>query len=156
MSSDERTRAGGRDARDVDDWLRQGLEPERDTVDRVVRRSLAAGAATRPGRWLGFGVAGAATIALALAVAIFLPRGEPRESAAETVLGEGPVRILTITNLSGEVEVRYPAEGPGDGAVAPERLTRDPNRLTIYNSDGIVAAFAPAPAPHHFLMGGKS
>ena len=156
MSDGERTRAGGRDPRDVDDWLRKGLEPDRDAVERVVRRSLASNPATRPRSWFAVGVAGAATIAIVVAVAIFLPRGEPRESVVETGPGVEPVRILTITNVSGEVEVLYPAEEPGDGVVTPERPARDPSELVIFNSDGIVAAFAPAPAPHHFLMGGES
>lgn len=156
MSDDERAKAGGRNPGGVDDWLRKGLEPDRDTVERVVRRSLASSPATRPRRWLAVGVAGATTIAIAVAIAAFLPRGESRVSVAETGPRAEPVRILTITNVSGEVEVLYPADGPGGGAVAPERPARDPNEVTIFNSDGIVAAFAPAPAPHHFLMGGES
>jgi len=140
----------------VDDWLRKGLEPDSDTVERVVRRSLAAEPATRPRRWVAVGVAGAATIVLAAAIAIFLPWGEPPESVTETVRGEDPVQVLTITNMSGEVEMLYPAERPEGGAVTPERPARYPNEVMIFNSNGIVAAFAPAPAPHHFLIGGES
>jgi hypothetical protein len=155
MKNNERMRAGDRGPRDVDDWLRRGLEPDRNTVERVVRQSMAAGRAARPRRWVAVGVASAATIFLPAAIAIFLPWGEPRESATETARGEDPVQILTITNVSGEVEVLYFPEGPGGGSVTPARPARDPNEVTIFNSNGIVAAFAPAPAPHHFLMGGE-
>lgn len=156
MRNDERTSAGGRGPGDVDDRLRKGLEPDRGTVERVVQRSLAAEPARRHRPWATAGVAAAAVVVLAAAIAIFLPWGAPPESVIETVREEHPVQILTITNVSGEIEVLYPRERSRGGAVTPEHPVRDPNEVTIFNSNGIVAAFAPAPAPHHFLIGGES
>lgn len=95
-------------------------------------------------------------VVLAAAIAIFLPWGEPPESVTETLRGDNPVQILTITNVSGEVEVLYPSEQPAGGAGTPRHPARSLDEITIMNTNGIVAAFAPAPAPHHFLIGGKS
>jgi hypothetical protein len=101
-------------------------------------------------------MAAAAVVVLATAIAIFLPWGESPESVTETVRGDDPVQILTITNASGDVEVLYPPKQPGAGDATSAQPARNPNELTIINSNGIVAAFAPAPAPHHFLIGGES
>jgi hypothetical protein len=137
MTEDERARESAGKLEDVDLWLRRGLTPERESVERIVRRSLRAGTGARYRPSSVVLAVASAAILLAVAAVILLPRGGLRE--AGPVDGKGTVRILTITNASGEIEVFYP----------PQHF----DELTIINSDGIVAAIAPA-ANRHFMFGG--
>jgi hypothetical protein len=139
----------------VDRWLRRGLESDRDAVERLVRQSLAAGAETGSRLSPAVVATGVAVIALAAAIVFVLPRGEPHKSGAETARRDGAVEMLTITNASGKVEVFYPGQRSGDESTTPKPPAPDPKELTIFNSNGIVAAIAPAPAAHHFIVGGE-
>jgi hypothetical protein len=143
-------------ANDVERRLRRGLEPERETVERIVRRSLAAESKYGRSPWILPAVAGAAAIVLAIAVTIFLPRSDPSVATGAGVDGPRPVELVTITNVSGEVEVLFPPERHDGGTATAGPPAADPGLPRIFNRNGIVAAFARAGDPHNFIVGGGS
>ena len=155
MMDDDRTSAEDRQATRVDARLRRGLEPGPEAVARVVRRSLRAGDSARPRRLPAVAATVVATIALAAAILHFLPWESGREADARTGHPAQTVEILTITNESGELEVLYPAEDSTGGAGRSEGKSNEEREVTIFNSDGIVAAIVPDPISHHFILGGE-
>jgi hypothetical protein len=155
MNDNDRPRIVDREPSRVDNWLRRELEPDKDTVQRVVRRSLSAEPSARPRLRAAVTVAGLAVIVLAAAITIFLSRGAPDETTTETVHRDRPVAIPTITNASGEVVVIYPQPAPGSKPAGSDRPASPPDQLTIFNSNGIVAALAVTPTPHYFILGGE-
>lgn len=124
----------------LDRLLRKGLAPESEAIERVVHRSLTAGTKGKRNVRFPLALAGLAFAVLVAAFAIVLHEDGPD--------GQKTVEILTITNVSGEIEVLYPA--------GRERMIRDRQTLTIFNCNGLVAVFAPIPAARHFIVGGAS
>jgi hypothetical protein len=155
MNDNDRPKTVDREPSRVDDWLRRALEPDSDTVQRVVRRSLSAEPSAGPRLRVAATVAGLAAIVLAAAITIFLSRGGPGEATAETARRDSPVEIPIITNVSGEVVVIYPQQAPAGQPDGSDRPASPPEQLTIFNTNGIVAALVVTPTPHYFILGGK-
>jgi hypothetical protein len=141
MARNDRLRSEPEDAARFDAWLRRELEPTRETVDRLVRRSLRVPPPTRTRGRLVAAASATAAVALVAALLLLFPREEGRDPGSPPQHPRPQVEILTITNESGEVEVLFP----------PPR----PREITILNSDGVVAAIVPAPANRHFILGGE-
>lgn len=135
--------------------LRRGLAPEREAVERIVRRSLTGGAKAKSSARLPVALAGLVFVVLAVAFAIFVHENGGLEPDTEQADGQETVQILTITNVSGEIEVLYPPGRRAGGSVLSPHKIRDRQSLTIFNSDGLVAVFAPIPATGHFIVGGE-
>ena len=147
MKENDDLTTGDGESYPVDQWLRRGLTPGRESVDHIVQRSLAEEPARKARTWFAVVVTGSAAVVLAaVLVAIFLAGGRENGPGAVTARGDDPVKILTITNVSGAVTVLYPP-------MAGERPARD--ELTIFSSNGIVVAFVPTSTPHHFIVGGN-
>lgn len=143
------------EAKRVDAWLRRGLDPESETVERLVRRSLRGERPARSRTPRIAVAAAAAAILLATATFLLFPRNEERVGHEPIALRELRVERPTITNATGTVELIYPPPDSEESSGDSVPSTRDSRAIAIFNSNGIVAAIVPAPTTHHFILGGE-
>ena len=141
MARNDRSRSDPDDTTRVDAWLQRELDPDRETVERLVRRSLRSAPPARSGGRYTAAAVVTAVVALVAAVLFLVPRDGGHDPGTPTVQPRPQVAMLTITNESGYVEVLVPP--------------RRPRRITILNSNGVVAAIVPDPISRHFILGGE-
>ncbi len=143
----------------VDDWLRRQLEPSPERVSRIVRRALTEKEQFRPARkilsWRSAAAVSAAVAALALLLILFVPGRHYLPSAASLKDGSGEI-AATITNESGEVELRLQAgTGAGFSAFGEPKPSIE-YRVELVNQDGLLVARVTGGGVRYIVIGGRT
>ena len=143
---------------ELDSRLRRGLEPDRETVDRVVRRALSArpdAAGVRGGRLRAL-AAVAVLLLLALVVVGVFRIGDGPSGERGMALEGGVPPVPIIGNASGRVVILvdgrriWPDAGRG---ADPAPGTKRP---VILNSNCLVGVALPHGTPQFLILGGES
>jgi hypothetical protein len=148
---------GGRARSDesVDRWIRDGLAPGAERVARVVSGALSfseTGAASGLRRAWPL----AAGFMLILAIVGFVALRLRREVKPAPVAGvRAPVERITITNVSGRVELLYPPSMQPGREVHPGAHPGQPLCNVLYNRGGVVALAVCNGAPQYWVAGGE-
>ncbi len=141
---------------EVDAWLRQALDPEAGSAERVAAAALAG--QDRPGRPLASGMwraAAALLLGLALAGTLLLlrpERGAPLQPGKTP--SSVPASDVLITNAGGALQmVRLrPAPAPAFRPLVPAE--RDPCTTVLMNQGDVLAVYDPCGGPHVLIKGG--
>lgn len=154
MTADDRGREGSQEG--VERWVRDGLSPSEDQIHRVV--SGAVRAAEGRGPWApGMSLAVSAGVLIVLALAGFAVFRflKPGKAERRVPLDRSRIERITLTNVSGEVELLFPAGQPGtEPAPAGTREARPPCNA-LYNRGGVVVLAFCDGAPHYWIAGGQ-
>jgi len=142
----------------IDEWLRLHLKASPKQVDRVVRGALdaerSAPALKRIPWWRTAVVVSAALALLAVMLVLFIP--ERSRLPGPTLHRNGSRGIVaTITNQSGQVELRlHPVPGVGFPVDRERGSTTEPS-ATIFNQDGLVVARVTNGDVRYLMIGGN-
>ena len=157
MKKRDRPNAAAPVPHEQDSRLRRGLEPDRETVERVVRGALSARPVDTRGRGgLRALAAAAVLLLLVLAVVVIRQAGEGPEGESEMALAGGAPPVPVIGNASGRVVIRvdgrsiWPDAGRGAGPAL------EPKRPMILNSNCLVGVALPHGTPQFLILGGES
>jgi len=143
----------------VDEWLRRELEPSPERVSRIVRRALAEKERPCPEwktlSWRSAAAVPAAVALLALLLILFVPeRHHP--PLAVSLKDESREIAATITNESGEVELRLPAgTGAGFAAFGEPTSPIEP-RAELVNQNGLMIARVTEGGVRYIVIGGRT
>jgi hypothetical protein len=143
----------------VDEWLRPRLDPSPDRVNRMVRRALVEKERSRPETkkpsWRPAAAVSAAVATLALALVLLLPkRSHP---PFPVPAGNGSKDIAaTITNESGEVELRLHAGAKAGIEAFPSPASRIEPSAALINQNGMVMARVTEGGVRYIVIGGRT
>jgi len=141
----------------VDAWLREALEPEPGTAERLAAGAAAEGA--RTGRPFGAGIPrAAAAVALGAALAgalLLLSTQTGKGPVPGTAPSSPPASNYLITNASGTLRlVRLkPLPAPAFRHIAPAE--GDPCATVLMNQGDVLAVYDPCGGPHVLIKGGS-
>jgi hypothetical protein len=142
---------------ELDSRLRRGLEPDRETVERVVRGALSARpvAARGPGGLRALATA-AVLLFLALVVLGLVQIGDDPSGERGVALERGARPVPIIGNASGRVAILVDGRSiwPDAGRRADQAL--EPKRPVILNSNCLVGVALPHGTPQFLILGGES
>jgi hypothetical protein len=132
----------------VDEWMRERLDPPRESVERVIRRALQAPSSrsdqSRIGPWLLAAVVTVIVLTIAVPLVVLERRGAHQDG----------VLVPRITNESGRVELIWP--NSGRRRLSVKESSRSIGPPVVFNEAGVIGAIIPGEEPCFLLRGGKS
>jgi len=155
MKKRDRPKAAAPVPHELDSRLLRGLEPDRETVERVVRGALSARPVAAGGRG-GLRALATATVLLLLTLVVLgiLQIGDGPSGERGVALEGGAPPVPIIGNASGSVVILVDGRG-----IWPDRGTDpalEPKRPVLFNSNCLVGVALPHGTPQFLILGGES
>ncbi len=140
----------------VDAWLREALEPEPDTAERLAAGAVVEG--IRTGRPFGAGIwraAAAVVLGAALAGALLLLRPQAGKGPVPgTAPSSPPASDYLITNASGTLRLVRLKPLPAQAFRHLAPAEGEPCTTVLMNQGDVLAVYDPCGGPHVLIKGG--
>ncbi len=131
----------------VDNWVRSGLTPDEDAVHRVVSGALEAGERKEPlSRYRKWALAALFVLTLCAVGYYALRDSGPKDHELLASFDPSRIETVTITNVSGEVELLFPK---GEGTLPSS------TRVELSNENDVVLLVLGNGTSKYWIFGGE-